>query len=129
MPISVDWLDQPKTILHMKFEDKWTWDEFHASEKQVKLLSSAIEYPTFLLMDFAESRISVPAGALSHFRRAAQGTPASRKAIVIIGPHLFIARTIVTLLTKLGMTHLKFHITRTYDEAVEFIENQTKIDA
>ncbi|MAU10520.1 MAG: hypothetical protein CL607_11905 [Anaerolineaceae bacterium] len=129
MPVSVDWLDQPKTILHMKFKGEWTWDEFHASEKQAKLLSKAIEYPTYLLMDFADSMKSVPMGALSHFRSAALTAPANRKAIVIIGPRLIVAQTFVNLLTQLGMTHLNFHITRTYDEAVEFIANQTKIGA
>ena len=70
MPVTAQWEDDEKTIIHLRFEGQWTWDEFHAAfAVYIKWLDESTHIVDFIV-DMLQSS-GLPSGALQQVKRLA----------------------------------------------------------
>jgi len=51
MPATCDWLDDSKTILLVKYEADWTWDEFFAAADKGRTLANSVPHRVDYILD------------------------------------------------------------------------------
>jgi hypothetical protein len=70
MPISVQWGNEEKTILHYTVTDDWSLDDaWHILENDVPKLYQDIHYVADVIIEFRQSP-KIPLGVLDFWRRA-----------------------------------------------------------
>jgi hypothetical protein len=90
MPVTVEWLNEEKNILHHHFETPWGWDNFYESaERHLQLIQEAPDVVD-LVLDFSKGSV-MPSGAITHFRWALRQHTPNRGLVVIIGVTPFMA--------------------------------------
>jgi len=51
MPANCDWIDESKTIIVVKYEGNWTWDEFFAVADKGRALANSVPYRVDYILD------------------------------------------------------------------------------
>jgi len=52
MPISVTWDNPEKTVICFTFEERWTWDEYHAAADRISEMVNSVNHRVDLIIDF-----------------------------------------------------------------------------
>lgn len=121
MPISVAWDDDKQTIIHYRFEGRWSWDEAWQAMAQAKDLSLEVPHRVDAIANLTKS-IGIPRGAPVHFRNATKMRPPNRGLVVIVGVSRLIHSAKSTL-ERLSPNLFKgYAIADSLDEAYTIIE-------
>lgn len=68
MPVHVSWDNQEKTVIHLKFEGNWTWEEvYHAVDNRNGMIDE-VDHKVDIMVDFEAASMRVPPSAITHTR-------------------------------------------------------------
>lgn len=67
MPITLEWDNPEKTIIHMKVEGRWTWDEMYQSSIDGYKMLDSVPHRVCSLLDFTQAQ-GIPSNAITHAR-------------------------------------------------------------
>ena len=125
MPIFADWFDADQTIILLRYEGNWTWNEFYETATDVvhPLLKST-SGTVYLIADFTRT-ITMPMNGIMHARNVFKTMPPNWHNMVIVTPSKFI-QILVDMFTKLNYQGMGEKISRadTLDEALKLIRAQ-----
>lgn len=68
MPVQTSWDNPEKTIILLKFEGNWTWEETYQAVAERNHLINAVENKVDIIVDFGDAGFKVPPNALTHTR-------------------------------------------------------------
>jgi hypothetical protein len=87
--VTVDWLDEEKTVLIYQIYGKWTWEEFYNAFERARVMMASVPYVVHAITiprDDAARR-HIPSNILTHFPIITRRLPsnAGMAAMVITG--------------------------------------------
>ncbi len=88
MGIHIQWDSPDKRIILAQFDERWTWDEYHAGIEQIVEMIEGVPHSVSLINTLADGRF-LPFGALSQVIRGYRRVPENMDWIVIVGAHRF----------------------------------------
>lgn len=99
MPIQVSWGDDAQSILHVRYENAWTWKEFEKAQATIRDMVGEREDRIDVIADHSGSPV-LPPGALSVGHKIRTRIPMNVSLIMIAGtiPRL---RAIYAVFTRL----------------------------
>jgi hypothetical protein len=84
LPVTAQWDDEEKSTIHLRFEGRWTWDEFHTTfATYIKWLDESPHKVDFIA-DMLHSR-GLPSGALQQVKRLADMNHPNSDLTVYVG--------------------------------------------
>lgn len=116
MGISVNWLDENRSIVLWEVEGKWTWDDYRQAQSHADALVRDIAYKVDVILDFTENR-SLPFNILSQMRFERPQQPEKRGRVVIVGASPFVIKMMDLLYTVNPNLGDRFFTAATLDEA------------
>ncbi|MDQ7025289.1 MAG: hypothetical protein Q9P01_14725 [Anaerolineae bacterium] len=123
MPVSIDWGNSKKTIIHIKFMSPWTWEEYYTANQNVFDLIDSVEHKVCLLIDFTESNGHLPPSAFTHFRKAATSFHPRVRVIIVTSPRMMLVKMMVSMVQKIGRVKLRILFAQTTEEAYQVLEH------
>jgi hypothetical protein len=87
MSIIVEWDNEQQTILCLRYEARWNWDDFNLAAKQMTLMLDAVSHPVDLVFD-VRSGAFPPPGAMSRFRSIMDNPHPGVRHLVFVAPSL-----------------------------------------
>ena len=116
MPVTVDWYDETRTILHYRFETPWTWSEYHAAIQAAWELAESVDHPTDTITDMRHSRV-MPDNLFRNIRQTMVEIPESTQTVVLVGTNMLM-EALLGILRRLYPRQMgKFFTTETVEEA------------
>lgn len=88
MPINVDWIDEQKEILHIKYISTWTWDEFYISRQTAFDELSHDNHPVCIILDYTDN-FNITSSTLSRLSNIGQKPHPRTKHVYIVVSSLF----------------------------------------
>ena len=126
MPVTVEWGNPEKTILHVKFVRPWNWDEYYGVYQEGYAMTESVEHKVNIIMDFSKNDGRLPASALTHFRKAASNAHPRRGVVIITSPRMMLVRTMVNMIQKIGLIKTPMLFANTVDEAYTTLKRMTE---
>jgi hypothetical protein len=105
MSIQTKWLDDRHTTIVREFTGKWTWAEFHESQRQIIEMLNSVRHKVYQIVDFSQSP-PLPPNALGQVRDSLKEMPENRSKSFVVMNALFykqayyVVSTIFPNLTK-----------------------------
>lgn len=118
MGIQVVWDDEAQTIIRWDFDEKWSWDDFHAAFRVSLEMGKGISHRLDVIPNSTKAP-QMPLGALSELRRLDSQMPATVKLIVVAGTSPFV-RSMIELFGKIYRVQ-SWHTAKTVNDAREYI--------
>ncbi len=103
MPTQVEWDTAAEMILHVKFLNRWTWDEAYPTFEHLVELMESTPRPVSTLLDLTRSA-GIPGDALTHSFRIVSTYPANWELSILIGGGA-IVRALVGVFAQLHPTY------------------------
>ena len=100
MAINVSWVDQNKEIVLIKYEKRWTWDEFQEKVDATNALISSVNYPVVLIHDTLQGSVLPPGNIIAQGKMAFAGA-ADNVALIIVVVNSSMIQTFLSLVTQL----------------------------
>jgi hypothetical protein len=123
MNIAVIWDNDEKTIIRYIYEKNWTWADVNTALKDASALLDTVDHKVDIIMDFRQSTMMIPMGALSHAKRALSNPRHDNIHLTVLVGDAFVlkmADVSLKLSQKLaGNWELKF--ASTLDEAYAYL--------
>ena len=88
MGIKVQWDSPEKRIILAEFDERWTWEEYHAGIEEIVEMIESVPHSVSLINTLADGRF-LPFGALSQVIRGYRRVPQNMDWIVVVGAHRF----------------------------------------
>jgi hypothetical protein len=89
MTVTVNWMEEPDTLVLLHFENKWTWEEFdEAVQKSWDMIRSR-DGNSGALMDTTESPSPPSPTGLAHFYRSWTTRPPNLDHLIVVGASAF----------------------------------------
>lgn len=118
MGIELSWLNE--RVLLMRFEGKWTWDDFYVVTKQAEDLTRQKPFVVCVIADLMRSD-SPPAHGFVNLRNALSTQPPNSGPTYLIGSSRFI-EALLAIFAKVYPALAKFLVPATsYKHALEMI--------
>jgi hypothetical protein len=87
----VNWDNEEKTVIHQSDDGEWTWDEFHAAQRQINQMIDSVHHKVDVIIDTQSNRRGkLPPNASLHFRNAFRNRHPNTGLIVVVGMHPFV---------------------------------------
>lgn len=97
MPIQIDWADEARTILVLKYEPGWNWEDVHASVQRGNEMGAGIDHPYYVIND-VQAAPQVPNGrAITHLRAATVSNSPMIRFVYITGTNMFAISLLSTM--------------------------------
>lgn len=90
MGIKVSWANEQKTIVMVKFESGWTWEDFDASVDQSYVLMKECDHPVHVIVDSLEAPMPPSPQVIGHLQRAWMSRPSNFGVQVMVGGESFV---------------------------------------
>ena len=103
MPVTIEWGNEEKNILHVRFIRPWNWDEYYGIYKEGYAMTEGVDHKVNIIMDFSKNDGRLPASALTHFRKAASEAHPRRGVVVITSPRMLLVKTMLGIVQKIGL--------------------------
>lgn len=85
MSMLVRWLDEDRTIVHYRLEDRWTWDEFKKAHDEIMEMMRSVDHPVSLVIEFADLWSTLfPSGVVLGFSSLLDDFPPNHKSAIIV---------------------------------------------
>lgn len=119
MTITVTWDNDDRTVVYIRAEGAWTWDEFHAGLAEANVLIRSVEHSVDIISHLVDAEAQkLPPGAFAQWRRAMSNHPHNAGLIIIVPGSPMVQVFTSTFLNMLGSWYpLKFASTPTVGEA------------
>lgn len=117
MPITYNWLNNEKTILHLKFVDDWEWADYIDFQKALR--PSLEETPRLVdaIADFQETAV-IPIGALTIGRNVFNNRTSGTGFVIAVGTSPQLRMLTHSLLMVCPPARSRFMLVATLDEAI-----------
>jgi hypothetical protein len=91
MPITVEWENEEKTIVHVRYKGRWTWAEFmeHAGREAAEMMKT-VPHRVDVLADYFESGPLPLGGAMTQARGAIKQWPENWGILVVVSDNSII---------------------------------------
>jgi hypothetical protein len=122
MGIVVTWDDSEHHIIRIDFRNKWTWGEFQDSRRQVRVLTDAVDYPVFFIIDFSEG-FPPPPDTLRVVYRSMIDRPRNASTSVIVSRSAFVETLFGIFSKAFPLLADRLILARTIDEARVILAN------
>ena len=123
MPVTIDWLNEKKNTVHIKFIKPWTWDEYYPMSEKGAKMTEGVENRVNIIMDFTESGGMLPPSALTHFKKAADKGNPRRGAIVIVSKRMMLVKSLANVVQKVVQMKSAILFAGNLDEARNIINH------
>jgi hypothetical protein len=123
MPVTIDWLNEKRSAVHIQFIKPWSWDEYYPMSEKGYQMTESVENRVNIIMDFTASGGMLPPSALTHFKKAAEKAHPRRGAIVIVSKRLMLVRTLVNVVQKVVQMKSAILFAESLDEAKDIISH------
>lgn len=123
MPVTVDWLNEKRNTVHVKFIKPWSWDEYYPAYDKGYQMTESVENRVNIIMDFTESGGMLPPSALTHFKKAADKAHPRRGAIVIVSKRLMLVKSLASVVQKVVNMKSAMLFAQSIDEARNIINH------
>jgi hypothetical protein len=100
MTMIVEWDNDEKTILCLRYEAKWDWDDFNTAERAMHAMLSTVDHRVDLVFDVRSGSFPPP-GAMSRFRDVTDNPHPNVRHLVFVGPVLLM-RFVQSLIRIMG---------------------------
>lgn len=85
MPITYDWDNPEQTLIRLRAEGAWNWNDLHKTMRRAGFWLDAVDHPVDLILDLRGGD-RLPAGALGQIRSLGRAVhPNGRDRLLIIG--------------------------------------------
>lgn len=118
MPITHNWLDNEKTILHIKFVDDWEWADYVVIKKALDQSRGDNSQPFDAIADFQETPV-IPIGTLMVARNIFNNRSSSNGLVIAVGTSPQLRMLSHSLLMVCPPARDRFLLVATLDEAIE----------
>lgn len=121
MKIAVDWHNPEKTILSVKLERNWYWEDMYQAAKDINNLLDTVTHPVCTFYDFTNA-FTIPPNSLTHIKSLNRNVHPNQSRVAVIGLNLF-GRSIINMFVTLYGAMAKgadFRVVATVAEAYEF---------
>jgi hypothetical protein len=118
MAVHYFWQDEQKSILCIRFEGKWTWEELYVAQDALTDEMKKSSHPIDLILYSPIALNHVPPNALSHVPILMRRLTGTARLIVVSTPSP-IWHSLNKLLSLVsGQYSLKVQMSKTFDEAL-----------
>ena len=129
MATSVRWFDSERTVFLLTFEGKWTWEELYETVSEIHKMGDSVPHETWGIVSLVDGAV-LPQYALSNFRRMTTNSPHERtQGFAIVLSSSFLQAIAKALQHMMPPVKQKYLFTRSFDEAVKWIEDQKQLQA
>ena len=87
MPITVAWDEEMIDTLHIRFPQKWQWDDLTQLKRHAARLMAGAPRDVHLIADLREARM-LPGGATSKLKNITRHCPANTGLVIIVSSSL-----------------------------------------
>lgn len=119
------WGNEEKTIIYRKLSKFWTWDEQLLSCKQEHQMAETVPHNISLIIDVSES-ISLPTGALAHFKTALENRCEQCDKQILVSKHQAYWTLHRILIQMIPEASEHFFIVHTVEEAYQLAGQETQ---
>jgi hypothetical protein len=119
MPITADWYDDRKTMIHWKFSGRWTLSELHQVYDETSALCLTVPHWVNAIIDMRDT-FALPQNITSTVSARGRKDPINYDMAVVVTTLGFF-RAMVNIFNALANTRGKFVAVATLDEAVDYI--------
>jgi hypothetical protein len=89
MPVHVEWDNPERTIIYVRYEGRWTWEEFYQAVQDTQELSATVDYRTDIIAHMIDGFI--PHGApFVHSQNAVKQKNNMLGRIVVVSDSRFV---------------------------------------
>lgn len=122
MGIKVAWHNDEKTILHLQYEDKWTWDEFVDANEVARRMILSVLHTVDVIVELGPKLL--PEGAFSRGKQQADLAPENQGITVVITQNsaVRIILSVLQTITKIGRKGPAYAAVPTLEDAFALIE-------
>ncbi len=126
MKINVSWTNNEQTILHYKFANGWSWLELRDIFVEGHAMLDKVNHPVYLIMDFTESKMFAPSGAINQSRHVLSNPKHEKVASTVVVGSNFVSSLYNIISRITGNTDGNWDVAfvNTLDEAYQFIDKQ-----
>src|SRR5436309_487731 len=130
MSITVDWANEDKSVVTLKFVGQWTWDDLSAALGKVADLTQSVTQRVDLIVDTRDGVQLKDQGGLMHLRQVVgdRRRPANGGLTVVVGSNLYFQRLMQALLKVYSKItrQMPFAFADTMDDAWKVINSVRK---
>lgn len=124
MPVDISWDNAEKTTLRYDLEGNWTWEEFFPAMEQGVILRAEVTHTVNIIVNLEKS-LRIPNNALTHLKRLANSDRGNRGMMVLAGGGGFVMALVRVYTTLFKSSQRYVKITKSVDEAREFLSELT----
>jgi len=127
MSITVTWDNAEKNSIYSRNVSPWTWEEFEASQAEIRNLILSVSHTVDVIIDISEGGAVLP-NAISRFTQAVKNSPANHGSLVFIGGKQF-DQAIMQAVGKLAPAAFRqrtVYFVATREEARALLQSQQK---
>lgn len=100
MAIHFEWKDETQTVVLLRYDSTWTWQEFREAINKVDEAGAVLDHPYYLINDVRVTP-SLPNGqAIAHFRAVGATNYVNLRYVYIVGPNM-LAASLLNMMKKL----------------------------
>jgi len=123
MPVTLDWLDNTKSVIHCQYTGARDWEElYHAASLAGSMMNGA-RHTVHILIDAQHSAGLPRSSPFPHFKRAISHLPTNAGVVIIISQKLFV-KMALSLVTKFYDTGDHLHLVGTMEEATAILNER-----
>ncbi|MCC6805191.1 MAG: hypothetical protein IT319_20090 [Anaerolineae bacterium] len=115
MPIQVSWGNEQKSYTLFRFENKWTWDEYHRAIYEGTELTRGCGYTANVLVDMTDCHL-FPQNLLSNIRSSVMQHAHETDLVVVVTTSRFVEMLLHTLGKVTGKQWLHLRLARSREE-------------
>lgn len=123
MSIDVTWLDDDQTVIYMKYDGNWTWDENIQVNKDLAEILAPKTFIVPIILDVTNSHL-LPKNALSAIRKSVAIELPNEGVKYVIGASMFVKRMFQLVKQVSRSTFEEYVFVNSIDEALSLIYNQ-----
>ncbi len=99
MSININWVDENKEIILIKYEKRWTWTEFQEAVDTTNAMINAVNHPVVEIHDTLEGAVLPQGNIIAQGKQAFAGA-ADNVSLIIVVVNSSIIQTFLSLVAK-----------------------------
>ena len=127
MPITSEWGNPQKTIIHSVFDPVWTLDEYHGMIDTMHKMVISVDHPVHFISDFTNSNAS-PAKLLSTGRHIENTKTENSGINVIVNANGFL-KAMANVSQRLFLKDVQIYFADSVEEAYQIVAKHEQTHA
>jgi hypothetical protein len=127
MGLHTRWYNDDHTIIHVKFDPRWSWDDVaHVDDITDDMMESSPHPKICLLVDMSATRLVPKSTATGRIREILDFGHPKTGILVVVGVQMFVRLMLETLLRAVRGDRNRLFFAESIEEAEELIGNYLK---